>query len=295
MKKRTLYILFTVLIISQLLSIVKINNLQSQVENTKFQMNNLSGSIRNEMNSIYSNVNAMLNQQASLIENGSTEIGTPNIDQLTVPITFTLIPKEVSEHTAVSLDFNGELFPMEKDGTRFSAIISRDIFGTAFPKIIIDENEIRKTTEDERVGVWDIKEEIFPIMYPRLMGEARYGGEIYSRKGELSGEIKRVGSEIEFKEIRFVIKVDDKLISDEIIPSASFYSGYEVDEKIPLSSGQICTMTVIAMDSVGLEHHYMVDYWDADSGSHRELWFDNELIYSSDGKLLWKPEYTRID
>ena len=296
MKKKTLYILITVLIISQLISIIRINSLQRQVENTYLEMNNLSHNIRTEMNGIYNNVDVMLNQQASLIESGATEIGAPNIDQLTVPIIFTLIPKEVREHTAVSLDFNGELFPMEKDGTTFSATISRDIFSEAMPKIIIDENGIRKTTEDERVGIWDIKEEIFPTMYPRLMGDASYNGETYSRRGELSGEIKGPPSEIEYKEIRFVIKVDDQLISDEIIPKETFYSGYEVDEKISLSSGQVCTMTVIAIDSIGLEHHYLVDHWDVDSGSQRELWFNGDAqIYSSDGKLLWKPEYIRID
>lgn len=295
MKKRTLYILIIILIISQLVSIIKINDLQRQVENTYIKMDNLNQSIRNEMSGIYSNVNNMLNQEASLIESGTTKIGTPNKDDLTVPITFTLIPKEVSKDTAVSLDFNGEVFPMEKDGTIFSATISLDIFGGAFPKIIIDENEIRKTSEHNQIGIRDIKEKIFPIMYPKLMGESRYNGETYSRKGELSTEIKEVGSGIEYKEIRFVIKVDEKLISDEIIPNESFYSGYEVDEKIPLSSGEICTMTVIATDSLGLEHHFMVDYWDADSGSHRELWFNDNQIYSSDGKLLWKPEYIRID
>lgn len=292
MKKKTLYILISVLIISQLVSIIRINSLQRQVENTYREMNNLSHSIRTEMNGIYNNVDAMLNQQASLIESGAAKMGAPDIEQLTVPITFTLIPKEVSEHTAVSLDFNGELFPMEKNGTTFSTTISRDIFSISFPKIIIDENGIRKTTEDERVGIWDIKEEIFPTMYPRLMGDASYNGETYSRRGELSVEIKEA-SEIEYKEIRFVIKVDDQLISDEIIPKESFYSGYEVDEKISLSSGQICTMTVIATDSIGLEHHYLVDHWDADSGSQREQLFDNEQIYSSDGKLLWQPEYMR--
>ena len=295
MKKKIVYILITVLIISQMVFVIRINSLQRQVENTYLEMNNLSHSIRNEMNNIYSNVDNMLNQQASLIESGSAEIGTPNIGELTVPITFTLIPKEVSEDTAVSLDFNGVLFPMEKDGTTFSATISRDIFSEAFPKIIIDENEIRKTTEDERVGIWNIKEEIFPIMYPRLMGDASYNGETYSRKGELSGEIKEVPSEIEYKEIRLVIKVDDKLISEEIIPNQSFYSGYEVDEKISLSSGQICTMTVIATDSIGLEHHYMVDHWDSDSRLQREPWFGEPQIYSSEGKLLYKPEYISLD
>jgi hypothetical protein len=96
-------------------------------------MNYLSNSITSNIDTIYSNVDEMLKQKASLIESATTEIGILNVDELTVPVTFTLIPKEVSEHPAVSLDFNGELFPMEKNGTTFFATVSCNVFGNALP------------------------------------------------------------------------------------------------------------------------------------------------------------------
>ncbi len=45
-----------------------------------------------------------------------------------VPITFTLTPKEVSENTMVNLEFNGEVFPMNKSGTSFTTTVERGIF-----------------------------------------------------------------------------------------------------------------------------------------------------------------------
>lgn len=49
-------------------------------------------------------------------------------------------------------------------------------------------------------------------------------------------------------------------------------------------------MTVIAIDSIGFEHHYTVDHWVAGSNCQREPWFNDEQIYSADGSLLWKSE-----
>lgn len=294
LKKKGLYILIAVLTVSQFISILKINNLQRQIEYTSNQMNNLDNNIRNDMNSIYNNVDDMLNRKASLIETSTIEIGTINLDSLTVPITFNLTPKEVSEYTIVTLDFNGELFPMNKNDTTFSITVSRSIFADALPKIVINENGIKKTMDDKQIGILSIKDEIFPAIYPRLLGQASFNGNTYIRKGNLSADVKEVETDIKYTEMRLAIKVDDKLISEETIPNEEFYSGYEVDEKIPLSNGQICTMTVIAIDSIGLEHHYTVDTWVAGFDSQREPLFENEYIYSGDGKLLWKSEDTRL-
>ncbi len=126
-------------------------------------------------------------------------------------------------------------------------------------------------------------------MFPRLLGQASYSGGTYSRSGDLSVDIKEVGKDIRFTNISLVIKVDDKTISKEILPNEVFDSGYEISKKIPLDKGEVCTMIVIATDSLGLEHHYTVDHWTGGSDRQRELWSEDEYIYSSNGKLLWEP------
>lgn len=293
MKKNGLYVLIGALIISQFILLLKINRLESQTEYTKSQMNNLSDEIRNDMNTIYSNVDDMLNKKESLIEISTTEVGSVNSDNLTVPITFTLTPKEVSANTTVSLDFNGELFSMDKMGTSFTTTVDRSIFSDALPIIVIDENGVKKTMDAEQIGIHDIKNKIFPNMFPRLLGQASYSGDTYSRSGNLSMEIKESNEYIKFTKIRLVIKVDEDIISEEIIPNDVFNSDYEISKKIPLGEGEVSTMIVIATDSIGLEHHYTIDTWIGGSNRQREPWFEDEHIYSPDGKLLWQPEYQK--
>lgn len=291
-----MHILIIALIVSQFILALKINNLQEKIQYTNNQMISLNNSIRNDMDRIYDNVDEMLSRKSSLIETSNIEMGVINPDDLTIPITFILTPKEVSEHTIVNLDFDGQIFPMNKNDTAFSATVSRSIFSNALPKIVIDEKGIKKTMEDKEVGIWSIKDAIFPRVYPSFMGQASFNNNTYIRKGNLSAEIKEVESDIKYREIRLAIRVDDKLISERIIPNEELYSGYEIDEEISLGNGQICTMTLIAIDSIGLEHHYTVDTWVAGSDHpQRELWLEEEYIYSTDGTLLWEPEYIRLN
>jgi len=290
-KKRVLPILIAALIIAQAVSLMKINDLQSQINNARFTIDNMSNNIRNEINDIYANVDEMLKREVSLIEIASTELGELDVDSLTATVTFSLTPKEVSEYTAIYLDIGGELIPMDRIGTNFTATVSHDIFGSVSPMIVIDESGIRKTTQDDRIVIWSMKDMLLPTMYPRLEGKASYSGDSYEHHGRLRADVKNVKSEIVFTEIRFVIKVDAEVISSDVIPLDVLSDGWQVDRIISLNNGQTCIMTVIATDSVGLEHHYMVAHWVSGASAQREPWFGFEQIYSADGKLLWAPEY----
>lgn len=294
MKNKVVPILIAALVISQVLLLARINDLQSQLNNARSEINNQSTYMRNEINTIYSNVDETLKREASLIEIASTVLGTLNVDTLTAPITFSITPKEVSENTAVSLNIDGELIPMDKTGTTFTATVNRDIFGSASPMIVIDENGVKKTTQDDRIMIWSMKDSLLPSLHPRLMGQSSYGGGNYKVNKTLQADYKHVESGITFTEMRFAIKVDDEIISDELIPADSLPDGWTVDRTIPLKDGQTCVMTVIATDSIGLEHRCTVDHWVGGANAQREPWFDDEQIYSADGKLLWKPEYTLV-
>ena len=290
MKKNTTLFLIAILIIAQITSFIKISNLESQLESTKIQMDRLSSGIRNDMNAIYTNVDEMLKEKASLIESATTKLGEINVHEQTVPLTFTLIPKEVSKNTAVSLDLDGMLYAMDRSGTTFTVTLSRSIFGSALPKIIIYDNGVTKTTQSDQIGVRSIKDASFPRLYPRLMGEAGFDGQTYRRMGQLNVDTVTIDSGITFSEIHFMIKVDDKVISDEMISAETLANGYQVNEKIALDNGQTCTMEVIAIDSLGFEHHFIVDRWVAGSDNQIEYGYDNEQIYAADGKLLWSSE-----
>ncbi len=292
MKKSMLpIILIGLLVLWQAISMLKIDSLQKQSSQLYAHIERLDNRIDNEANSIYFNVDKKLKQQTNPVEIATYNIGTPNPDELTVPITYTLTPKEVSDSTIVSLDFDGKLFPMEKNGTTYTTTVLRDIFGTATPTIVIDENGVKKTLADERITIADLRESLLPLLFPRLNSESSSNDKTFKIKGTLSADSKGVTSGNIFLETRLVLKVDDSVVSEKEIPIGALTTGFAVDENVPLSDGQVCTMTLIATDSIGLEHHYVVAYLDSGSNKQPEPWFNQEKIYSADGKLLWEQKY----
>ncbi|QIB69693.1 hypothetical protein Ami103574_10325 [Aminipila butyrica] len=290
MKKNILPLIIVVLVVAQFVSIMKISSLQQQVDNARAEISTQDDNTRSEINEIYANVDEMLKKEASLIETASIKVGDLDTENFTAPITFAITPKEVSANTAVSLEIDGQLNPMTRNGTTFSTTVSRGIFGKVSPMIVIDESGVKKTTQDDRIVVESMKDLILPILSPQFIGETSYSRDTYQCKKTLYADVKNAESGIAFTDMRFVIKVDKKVISNEVIPSDAFSGGWQVDKSIQLKKGQTCIMMVIATDSIGLEHRYTVEYWRAGADDQRGPRFDEEQIYAADGKLLWKAE-----
>lgn len=95
---------------------------------------------------------------------------------------------------------------------------------------------------------------------------------------------------IGFSKVILVTKVDNKVISEEPIKEESFYGIFRINKEIPLKKDQVSTMTLVAIDELGLEHHYPLDHWVDGADMQSEPAFGREYIYSLEGKLLWKDE-----
>ena len=288
MQKQTEYLIIA-LCIAQIISIYFIKNLQVEVLGLQNTMNYFHSTLTTNMDSIYYNIDDMLKKEASLIEDASVEIGEVNTKDLTVPLKFVIIPKEVTEDTEISLDLGDTILLLEKNGVTFSAEISRGFFDDVFPMIIIDENGVKKVTQDERINIDSLIAWTFPIMNPHLLGETRfYDEKTYEVKGFLELNINKALSEVKFINIRLVATVDEQIVLEKIIPSDTFFQHYEIDEQIVLEANQVYIMTVIATDSLGFEHWYTVDHFVEGASIQMDPWLDDEKVYSPSGELIWK-------
>jgi len=288
MKKHIQY-LIVVLCIAQLASLYSIKNLQDEVLALQNTMDHVHNNLITNINAMYYNIDDILKKETSLIEDANVEIGAVNTKDFTVPLIFTIIPKEVTEDTQISLDLGDTILLLEKNGVTFSAEISRGFFDNVFPSIIIDENGVKKVTQDERINIDSIIAWVFPAVYPRLLGEKRVRDEkTYEVKGFLELNIKEATSEVKFTNIRLVATVGEQIVLEKTIPVETFSQHYEIDEQIALEANQVYIMTVIATDSLGFEHRYTVDHFVEGSIIQQEPWFDDEKIYSPSGELVWE-------
>ncbi len=288
MKKRLPSILLFVLCFSQVISLVKLYTLENELQNTK---NHLSASASNtdmQIQQIYENVDAKLKKQTSILDSIHYELGEIEKDTLTLPVTFTLTPKEITKDGTVKLNLTGKDILMKRSGTTFSATTSLDIFKLPIPTILIENGNTVKSEQWEEFSLENIKERVIPSLYATMSGSATYRSGEYHRSGMVNVEYKKTDSGIAFVDVRLVIDVDKKVVFDKKISPDSDWErlSYEFDQKIPLEENQSYTMTLIATDTLGLSHHCVIDSWQSSDHS-RTPNLNQETIYNKDGKLLY--------
>ena len=103
-------------------------SLSSKVEDMYFTIKNMEGNINNKIESIESEITNSIEEQATLIESVEIDFGKLDKKNLTLPVTYTIIPKESSEETILSLQFDEETLEMERNMSRFTLTVDTDMF-----------------------------------------------------------------------------------------------------------------------------------------------------------------------
>lgn len=303
MKKNTATILISILIVLQILSLSRIGSMQNDLRNVKNQLDNLASYQSNQISNIYTNIDSMLKRQSSILDSYDYSFGTIDSDKLTVPVTFNITAKEVKSDTQAMLYVSGESIEMRKNGTTFAATIPADIFDALEAKVVLADGGIQRT---EKLEVWEnLREKVLPTVYIRFEGENSSG---YSKNpGENTGEYQsKLSLRLDVKPVqnntiekaRLVIEIDGKVISEKPFNSGGLLNN--IDEKITLSAGKTLTMSVLATDSLGLVHKTVINKFMLDENADPIngddwMWMDTVIIIGKDGKVLYAPQYDKVN
>lgn len=292
MKKQTAYILVAALIVLQFYSFVKINLLQSRVENFNNRINSVENRLEKQINSIYQNVDQKLEEQLSLIHNSTIKVGKFDIATQTIPIKFMIEPKTVRENMSVFLDFNGEIVQLEKSGLQYSTTRNFEISDSISPKVIIEDNGVINIGEHKGLKVSNIREQVFPYIFARFAGRSSYGSNDYQAKGHLVIDYKPSQEDNPFIDMKYVIKIGEKIIEETpiVLDKDNRLGGsftLDIDDKYSVDDGQILTSNVVAVDSLGFTHEYLVTHYVAGSRAQREPYFKQERIIAPNGKVVY--------
>ncbi|SHN88194.1 hypothetical protein [Desulfitobacterium chlororespirans] len=303
MKRNIVPIIISILVLLQVVTLVRIGDLQNDLQNTQNQLVNMTAAQSSQINSIYANIDSMLKRQASIIDSYDYALGTFDRDNLTVPVTFNISPKETKADTLATVYVSGQSTEMTRSGTSFSATLPVNIFDTIDAKVVIADDGTERT---EKLEVWeDLRARVLPAVQARFEGEsgtiyrrssAELSGE-YSRKGNLSMEVTPVQNDT-IEKARFVVDVDGRIVSEKALNSGGL--GTEIDEKITLSAGQTLTLAALATDSFGLIHKVILDKFTLDE--HAEpvrgdewMWMGEVIIMDNEGKILYAPQYDKVN
>ena len=147
-KKNTgLKLVVVALAIALCIAYVKIRNLESIIRNLRSDMNTSVSMLEDRVNSIYSNVDAFFEEEASLLSSVSAEYGELNLEDHTIGVTVTLIPKLISDDMKVQLSINGRNTELTRNGNSFSGLIPVDIYNLGEQLLMTIDTEAGTQTQ----------------------------------------------------------------------------------------------------------------------------------------------------
>lgn len=302
MKKYSNYIIIALLIIN-IFCLLKINNLESTIDNYYQQI--VSGINRNnsEISNIYSNINSILDKQGSLLD--SYEIGfgdSLDKDNLTVPVKFTVVPKEYSEGLTVNIQLNDEIFILNKKGTSFETTADIDIFDTFQPKVVISQNGIQKTESIDEY--YDLYNKFLLQLDGNYNGSIQYsnGKHIY-KGGNIELRITNTNDTMPEK-VSIIYDINGSTLREDEVDISEFsnesyatnFITTDIIDEVELSANEILTVYANIQDKYGINYKYVVLRNEVDKNGEPVFnspeWSNGSVVeITRNGKVLNVPNY----
>ncbi|MEG2000027.1 MAG: hypothetical protein RR053_01340 [Evtepia sp.] len=286
MKKiKLMYILLGLLVATQVYSMLEIKNLQSELQRNKNDMTYLEDRVSGNINEIYGNVDRKMTEYTGLVLSCNYEIGKFNQSTLTVPITFTVQPKTLTDTTTVQLSFDGEKIELQRSGSKFSATQNFAVSTEIFPTIMIVDQGTEHFEQNNNLQIDNLVDSVFPSVGVRFEGESSYSdGEPYNyimkgviRTNEISADANQY-----YKNEKYIISLDDTVLKSYEISDLERIR-LEINDKFELKRGQKLVGKFIATDKDGNVYEQVVF---SNGGFTEEK--NTRSITAPDGRVIYK-------
>lgn len=293
MKNKIPYILIAGLVVMQVYSINKINDLQTQIADNSYTLNDRINAISTQVNYIYSDVDNRLEEQASIIHNSSFAFGEIDIDTLLVPVTFTVEPKQVTDTMTVSLKFDDETILLSKADTVYSGTKMMELTDDeTFPAIVIEDDGTQSITQDGGLRIYNLVNEFIPRLNVLTMRSYSISTSPTSDLIEYynSSELFIDGNYENFKTGQYVTYVDNEKVNEIDIDLSECSEGEPIlpsAEGVTLEKGQILTTYFVVLDAQGFTHQYPIEHYYAGSEIQREPYYGVVRITDKNGEIIY--------
>lgn len=257
MKKNNLYIIIAILFASNIFTLLKISSIENLMESNIHLINNTQNNMEKEISDIYFNVDEKLKKQASIIDSYDINFGEKlNPDDLTVPVSVSLTPKEITEETTAILLINDIKYPMAVNGATFTASINASIFDPLHIKVILINNGTEKIETLEEYN--DLQYKYILNLHGRFSGRTKYNSDKYQYDGNILLSYNGSSKDEKIVSINISRYINGALNDEKDVPVQEQPITYSVNDEVELSSNDIVELYIIVQDIYGLQYKYIV-------------------------------------
>lgn len=273
----------------------EINALQNSVSNLQHQISNMDSNI----SSIYANVDEQLKKEASLLSSVDYSLGDLDTDTHTIPVTVTVVPKNLTDDMQVSIQIADETAAFERNGNEFSATFPVNMFIAFddYPMLNIVADGTTKTELLESVALTSLYTRYLPNVYAYITPFA----ELKNGKLEVDGTLQfdekpsAIDSDVHITKIELVTEKNGKEIARENVTDkvGADFNHVPVKATYDAKYGDEFGIYVVAEDSLGYTHKSLAYYWyEIDEHTSQAVVGvgDHAEIYDKDGNLMTEDQ-----
>ena len=275
---------------------VLINRLENEIDQLENSLNSQYHMLTTQVESIYTSVDQMLKEEASLLSNVTAEHGELNVDDHTIDVTVSLVPKLISDDMKVQLSINGRTTELSRNGSNFTGMIPVNIYNKDEQLLMTIETAAGTQTqflpEVQTEYLWEGR---LPSLYHcEISGERGLSEGKYVLNGELDINCSPVEDtpNVRFEKFVLVTELNGKEINREDISQDvlnyqtyphGVYFRHDYQMECEAAEGDELGIYLEATDSLGYLHRRLIHHWKQQNGNVAEAVDASEYIYAPDG------------
>jgi len=289
------YIVIVVMAIALVVAFVKIENLESEIDNVRSNQSSEYSILQSNIASIYSNVDEQLKQQASFLSAIDCEYGKLDKETKTATISLTVVPKVLTDDMQVSVTLGERTVQFTRNESQFRADVPVDLFVEydTYPLLTIKTADETKTEYLDNLEISYLFGRYLPQLYSSYAGQVALSRGKLFYDGKLSIESKPESNEptVTFVSYEIVAELNGNEVSREDITEDIGTDGFyqqNYNAVFDADMGDDLKIYIVAVDSLGFIHKEVANHWhESTGGAVAETVYGGEYIYDSEGNLLY--------
>ena len=295
-RNRLLGLLIVALCIALVFAFLKIDALETEIQQVRNHYMNELQMIRNDVSRIYSDVDRMLEEKASLLSGVESSHGAVNLNDQTIDVTVTVVPKVISQDMKLFVSLEDEQAELVSSGSGYTGTIPVDLFSDGGRMLLtIEADGVVQTQYLDEVQVDYLWQDYIPTLYAcDISGSSTYDAHgRFHLKGDLNINYDPVGDVFYgFEKFLLITELNGEEIKREditkavldyqIYPHGLYYQG-DYQAEYTLEYGDLLTIHLEATDYLGYTHRMLMYYWEQESGQSAFPMDASEYIYDPNG------------
>lgn len=300
MEKKNLSILLSFLVFSQFILIYSTFNLKDEIMSLRQENQSMNNVLNDRLNHSISEIEHLIKRGYSPIELASISYGTIKTDDLTIEVSFIVVPKELTPTTKVFLEFNEERVQLDRNNSVFS--LKRDFYifsDNISPLVIIEDHEKQVITQEPKLDIYELRYFFTPVVHLNFGGELRFVNNNILVKGQISTFVPNSTNVFNISGYKVVYYLDNDVIGQQDLSYTPIQGHNDITFKLEdfhykttSSNNSIFSIVLITTNEFGFENHRLISQSRQDGNNHLFCYTSLiENIYSPTKELLWQSRY----